>query len=434
MSGIDLSSASLAIQQEQSRRQLSMNKPGTLLSRYFLCHFLAACGNSFFDVLLKNGVIVYAAFRADMAAAHVSLIATLSWSLFILPFFIFSAYGGYLGDRYDKRTVAIMLRAVDVFLAAAVAFGFFTGNIALLLGLVFVKGTTSTLFSPLKYAMLSEFLPLSALAAGSSLTEAGTMVGILGGTYVGAIYAADPDAFRIGSIALTAAAVSLLATWAGPKTAGGNPDVLSLPGFNPLKPTLEILALAWQDRRCIAAIVALSWYWTLGAVYLSNVTVLVRTALSGDEQLVASILLIFTIGVSSGLAGGSYWLRGKPNARLANVTALMISLAGMDLYGAIPDSLPRMQFDFFIIALASGIYGAHFSSVLYLTVNQQTKARVFAAYSIVSSLIAVLVLFLSASITGSGISLPLCLAGIAVFTTPLTLLTSRTIRRRAITA
>jgi hypothetical protein len=56
--------------------------------------------------------------------------------------------------------------------------------------------------------------------------------------------------------------------------------------------------------------------------------------------------LIFTLGVSSGLAGGSYWLRGKPDVRLANVSALTISLAGIDLYRAIPDSLLGMQFDF----------------------------------------------------------------------------------------
>jgi len=239
-----------------------MSKPGTLSTRYFLCHFLAGAGNAFFDVLLKNGIIVYAAFKADMSAGHVGLIATLSWSLFMLPFFIFSAHGGYLGDRYDKRKVAMVLRIIDIFLAAFAAFGFFSGNIGLLLVLVFAKGMTSTLFGPLKYAMLSEFLPLSALAAGASLMEAGTMIGILGGTYIGAIFGADADASRIGAIALIATAVSLLATWAGPKSTQSNPDLL-LPGFNPLKPTLEILRLACEDRRCMAAIVALSWYWSL---------------------------------------------------------------------------------------------------------------------------------------------------------------------------
>jgi acyl-[acyl-carrier-protein]-phospholipid O-acyltransferase/long-chain-fatty-acid--[acyl-carrier-protein] ligase len=408
-----------------------MNKSGILSTRYFPCHFLAGSANSFLDVLLKNGVIVYAAFRADMAASHVGLIATLSWSLFVLPFFIFSAHGGYLGDRYDKRKVSMALRTVDIVIAFFAAFGFLSGNIGLLLVLVFAKGITSTLFGPLKYAMLSEFLPFSSIAAGSSLIEAGTMIGIFGGTYIGAIYGADSDASRIGVIALSAAVVSLTATWAGPKSTGSNSSLLLSPGFNPLRPTLEILRLAYRDRRCMAAIVALSWYWSLGAIYLSNVTVLVRTILLGNEKLVASILLMFTGGVSCGLALGSYWLHGKPNARVANIMALSIGLAGMDLYWAIPESLMRMQLDFFTIALASGIYAAHFSSVLHLTVNQQTKARIFAAYNIISSLIAVLALFLSTLIIGRGISLPLCLSGFGLFTIPLTLLISRAIRRPA---
>jgi acyl-[acyl-carrier-protein]-phospholipid O-acyltransferase/long-chain-fatty-acid--[acyl-carrier-protein] ligase len=408
-----------------------MNKSGILSTRYFPCHFLAGSANSFLDVLLKNGVIVYAAFRADMAASHVGLIATLSWSLFVLPFFIFSAHGGYLGDRYDKRKVSMALRTVDIVIALFAAFGFLSGNIGLLLVLVFAKGITSTLFGPLKYAMLSEFLPFSSIAAGSSLIEAGTMIGILGGTYIGAIYGADSDESRIGVIALSAAVVSFTATWAGPKSTGSNSSPLLAPGFNPLRPTLAILRLAYRDRRCMAAIVALSWYWSLGAIYLSNVTVLVRTILLGNEKLVASILLMFTGGVSCGLALGSYWLHGKPNARVANIMALSIGLAGMDLYWAIPESLMRMQLDFFTIALASGIYAAHFSSVLHLTVNQQTKARLFAAYNIISSLIAVLALFLSTLIIGRGISLPLCLSGFGLFTIPLTLLISRAIRRPA---
>jgi acyl-[acyl-carrier-protein]-phospholipid O-acyltransferase/long-chain-fatty-acid--[acyl-carrier-protein] ligase len=408
-----------------------MHKPGLLSTRYFSCHFLAGSANSFLDVLLKNGVIVYAAFRADMASSHVGLIATLSWSLFVLPFFIFSAHGGYLGDRYDKRQVSMALRTVDIVIAFFAAFGFLSGNIGLLLVLVFAKGITSTLFGPLKYAMLSEFLPFSSIAAASSLIEAGTMIGILGGTYVGAIYGADSDASRIGVIALSAAAVSFTATWAGPKSTGSNSSLPLSPGFNPLRPTLEILRLAYRDRRCMAAIVALSWYWSLGAIYLSNVTVLVRTVLLGNEQLAASILLMFTGGVSCGLALGSYWLHGKPNARVANIMALSIGLAGMDLYWAIPESLMRMQLDFFTIALASGIYAAHFSSVLHLTVDPQTKARLFAAYNIISSLIAVLALFLSTLIIGRGISLPLCLSGFGLFTIPLTLLISRAIRRQA---
>jgi MFS family permease len=407
-----------------------MSKSETLATRYFLNHFLAASSNAFFDVLLKNGITVYAAFRADMTAENVAMVAALSWTLFILPFFIFSAHGGYLGDRYDKRKVSMSLRAIDICLAALTAFGFVSGNIVLLLALVFAKGVTTTLYSPLKYAMLSEFLPYSTLATGSSLIEAGTMVAILSGSYAGAIYGADADTFRIGAIAITVAIVSLLATWFGPRSKEGDPGRLA-PSINPLKSTFEILRSAYQVPHCIVAIVALSWYWALGSVYLSNVTVLVRTVLLGDEKLVASILLILTLGISCGLAAGSYYLRGKPNPRVAVSMALTVGLAGIDLYAAIPGSLLRMQFDFFTFALATGVYAAHFSSVLYLTVNQQTKAHIFVAYNIISSLLAVLALLINTYIVGHGISLPLCLAGFAFATVPLALTANRMIRKHS---
>lgn len=395
-----------------------------LLSRFYVCHFFAGSVNAFLDVLLKNGVIVYAAYKANLDTNQVGLIATLSWSLFIAPFFIFSAHAGFLGDRYEKRKIALMLRTVDCLLVAFAALGFLSGNIALLLVLIFVKGTTSTLFSPLKYALLSEFLPPSALATASSVMEAGTMVAMLAGTFVGAVYGADSNAFKIGMVALSAIGVSYLMTWAIPKSTAGNPMLVS-PGYNPIKTTLALIRLACLERRCIAAILALSWYWALGAVYLSNVALLVRNVLSGDENLVANLLLIFTLGVCCGLMLGSLWLQGRANVKIAKLMAIVVGIAGLDLYLSIHDALPRTQFDLFCIASASGVYAVHFSSVLYMTIHPETKARVFASYNILSALLVVLSLFFSASLIHYGVNVVLVLAGFALVTIPVTMLANR---------
>jgi MFS family permease len=397
-----------------------------LLSRFYVCYFFAGTINAFLDVLLKNGVIVYAAYRANLDTNQVGLIATLSWSLYIAPFFIFSAQAGFLGDRYEKRKTALILRAVDCLLMVFAFLGFLSGNLALLLVLIFVKATTSTLFSPLKYALLSEFLPPSSLASASTVMEAGTMIAMLAGTYVGAIYGADSNALKIGIVALTAVGTSFLMTWATPKSADGNPRLVS-PGYNPIKTSLALLRLACLDQRCIAAILALSWYWTLGAVYLSNVTLLVRGVLLGDESMVANLLLTFTLGVGSGLMLGSFLLHGRANANIANVMALVVGLAGLDLYLSIPDALQRMQFDLFCIASASGIYAVHFSSVLHLTIHQETKARVFASYNILSALLAVLALFFSTALMRYGFSVASILAGFAFATIPITVLVNRAV-------
>ncbi|MQT14886.1 MFS transporter [Segnochrobactrum spirostomi] len=390
----------------------------------FVLHCVTGASAAAFDVLLKNAVIVFFAFRAGAPGQELGLVAALAWVLFMAPFFLFSAHGGYLGDRFDAKPLVVGLRCVDLAIAAAAAYGFETGNGVLLLALIFAKGTTATLYSPVKYALVADLLPQRAHGIGYALVEAGSMAAILAATYLGALLGADPDHGRIGLVIVTLVGISLVLTGVGPgwpKT-GPRPPPL---GLDPVRPTLEILRRVLQDRRLLAAILALAWYWGLGAVYLSNVAVLVRDVLHRDESTIATILVVFTLGCGLGLAAGAIVNR-RPLARhLPYATAALIVGAGLDLVFAIPLSPRRMLVDFFLVAASSGLYASYFSAVLYRFAHRSATSRIFAANNIASALAIVSTLTLSTILGRLHFPVATCLTMFAVATLPLTLIVVR---------
>lgn len=382
-------------------------------------HCVIGASNAAFDVLLKNSVIVSLAFRSDIDAERLSWLASLAWILFMAPFFIFSAHGGYLGDYFNKRSLALGLRYADLIIAACTAFGFYIGSVPLLLTLVFAKGVTSTLYSPIKYSLVSDLLPRSVHGIGYAAVEAASMAAILCATYLGAILGAQPDRGIIGLVALLMVGVSFFLTIASPGIANAGASRSRL-DINPIPPTLRILRLAIQDRRVLASILALSWYWALGAVYLSNVAVLVRYTLLGSEAQIASILLTFTLGAGLGLGGGPWLNRGRIAEYLPGAMAVLIASTGVDLQFSIPSALNRTLLDFFVIAVASGIYASHFSSSLYQCINESEKSRIFAANNISSSLFIVLALALSTFLLRLEVPIAACLGLFAATTLPIT--------------
>src|SRR5271167_2951419 len=98
--------------------------------------------------------------------------------LFAAPFILFSLAGGYLADRFSKRTVMIL--AVIALIGP---------NFPLALAAIFLVCTQGAFFGPSKYGLLPELLPDEKLSWGNGVLELGTFLGIIAGSVSGAILA-----------------------------------------------------------------------------------------------------------------------------------------------------------------------------------------------------------------------------------------------------
>jgi MFS family permease len=163
--------------------------PPLLLSRRFAplfwCQFFAAFNDNF----LKTALVFVILFHS--ATADPEALITFASAVFIAPYFLLSALGGELADRYDKARVAQRLKFVEIFVAALAAWGYVRASLPLLFVALCGFGILGALFGPIKYGILPDHLRREQLPAGNALVEGATFVAILLGTIAGGMAARD---------------------------------------------------------------------------------------------------------------------------------------------------------------------------------------------------------------------------------------------------
>src|SRR5437660_7676565 len=110
---------------------------------------------AFSDNVLKN-LVVFMILSAGIGVSDQHKIGEQVTALFSLPFILFSMAGGFLADRFSKRTVMIGVKVFEIFVMLFVLIGFALHNVHLLLAAIFLMGTHSAFFGPSKYSSLPE--------------------------------------------------------------------------------------------------------------------------------------------------------------------------------------------------------------------------------------------------------------------------------------
>ena len=130
-----------------------------LTARRFAPLFVTQFLGAFNDNLLKSALGILVTFRlaeqSGMNAATLSMVAS---ALFIAPFFLFSGASGTLSDRFDKALIARWVKIAEIGIMALGAWGLWQGSVPVLLATLFCLGTHSTVFGPIKYALLPQHL------------------------------------------------------------------------------------------------------------------------------------------------------------------------------------------------------------------------------------------------------------------------------------
>jgi MFS family permease len=156
------------------------NQSGLLRARRFAPLFVTQFLGALNDNVLKNAMVVLLTFQAaSWTTLKPELLANLAAGMFILPFFLFSATAGQLADKYDKAALARMVKLLEIAIVLICGAGFWLHSLAVLFVALFLLGLHSTLFGPVKYAILPQHLKAEELVGGNALIEAGTFVAIL---------------------------------------------------------------------------------------------------------------------------------------------------------------------------------------------------------------------------------------------------------------
>jgi acyl-[acyl-carrier-protein]-phospholipid O-acyltransferase / long-chain-fatty-acid--[acyl-carrier-protein] ligase len=291
----------------------------------FWCQLCSALNDNFLKNALGMLILFGLGGVGAVSGGNAGTLITLSGIVFIAPFFILSALGGELADRFDKAYVAQRIRLAEIPIAAIAALGFFLHSVPILFVALALFGMVAALFGPVKYGILPEKLATAELPAGNALVEGATFLAILAGTIAGGVAVAQAKSPEVVVLLIVAlAATSYLFARAIPAAGPAAPDLVIT--RNPWVSTMALLRELKSDARLWGGARIVSWFWVVGFVALSLLPALVKGIIGGTEGVVTLCLAVFTVGIAIGSVLAARASHGRPNLALVPMGALLMGL------------------------------------------------------------------------------------------------------------
>ena len=386
---------------------------------FFVTQFLGALNDNVF----KNALVILVAFNATaMTTLPPGVLVNLAGALFILPFFLFSGTAGQLADKYDKARIMRLVKLAEIAIMALGAIGFVRRDLVLLLAALFLMGLHSTLFGPVKYAILPQTLNDEELVGGNALIETGTSLAILIGTIAGGVLIAQASGpmLLVPAATIGIAVAGYLASRAVPPVPPPAPGLAV--NWNPVTETWATLRFTRTNRTVFLSILGVSWFWFYGAMFLSQVPEFAKSSLGGAEGVVTLLLAVFSVGIGVGSLLCERMSGHKVELGLVPFGAIGLSVFAVDLFLAAPAApaaqglsvgeflrqpgAARILIDLALIAVFGGFYIVPLYALIQSRSERSHQSRVIAGNNILNALFIVAAGLLAAGFLHIGATVP----------------------------
>ncbi|MEM1196235.1 MAG: MFS transporter [Pseudomonadota bacterium] len=406
--------------------------------------------NAFNDNLFKTALVLFVVYSVYNDEQQESVFSALATGIFILPFVVLSALAGQLADTNDKALIIRRVKLFEIFWASLGALGLFmawigfmvhTLAIPLLLFVVFLAAAQSTFLAPIKYSILPQHLERDEVLPGTGLVEAGTYIAILTGTILAGFI--EVEHAMVG-IVVTAIIGYFVSRWVPDAPPQGDHEMhypLLEPfaekttnpvarwfGYIPIA-IADQLVMSWRlvfdtkaNREIWYAILAISFFWTIGAVLFIQFPPLAKNQLAASKEVASLFLVIFSIGIAIGSVGINALLKGEVSARYSPISVIFMGafvigfylvcrawpphssgeLLSVDAWILEPLAIP-LSFMLLGIATAGGFFVVPLYAFLTTRCEHDAASRTIAANNIVNSL---------AMVVGSVIAVALTVLGV----------------------
>jgi len=386
---------------------------------FFGVQFLGA----FNDNVFKQALVILLAYQtASYTAMSSDTLQNLAQALFVLPFFLFSATAGQLADKYEKSKLITITVAIELAVMALGAVGLFAHNLALLLAALFLGGVQSTLFGPVKYAILPQHLQETEIVGGNGMVEMGTSVAILLGMVYGGWMVTQPG-WGIGGVAVSAMAISAAGIALSrfiPLAPAADPGLKI--NWNPVTETWRNLKFTSQNRTVWLSILGISWFWFYGSMFITQFPNLAKNVLAASEHVVTLLLVVFSIGIGVGSLLCERLSGRKVEIGLVPFGSIGLTLFGVDLWLAAEMHAPhglqslaefagdashwRMLADLFLIGLFGGFYIVPLYALIQTRSDPAHRSRIIAGNNILNAVFMVVAAAMAIGLFAAGLTIP----------------------------
>lgn len=386
---------------------------------FFWTQFLGAAN----DNLYKNALILYVVFQAaSLTALDANALVNIAGAIFIAPFVLLSALSGQLADKFEKSRLIRLIKLLEIGIMLVGLAGFWLQSLGLLMLGLALMGVHSTLFGPVKYAILPQHLKPEELIGGNGMVEMGTFVAILLGTIGGGLIVAIAGYGPVlaGAAAVAVAVVGYLASRGIPTTPAVAPGLRI--DWNPFTGTWSNITAAKENRVVWLSLLGISWFWYYGAILLAQFPGFAKDVLGGDEHVVTLLLALFSVGIGVGsllcerLSGRKVELGLVPFGSIGlSVFALDLWLASRHLHatevaGIVPFFAKPMHWRVVVDLTLLGVFGGFYIVPLYALIQQRSapthRSRIIAANNILNAVFMVASAGVAIGLLAAGLTIP----------------------------
>ncbi|HJP97025.1 MAG TPA: MFS transporter, partial [Rhodanobacteraceae bacterium] len=398
-----------------------MNQFRLLGKRRFAPFFAVQSLAAFNDNAFRNATIVLVGFQLGLSTSQIGFYSNLAPALFILPFFLFSASAGQLAEKYEKHALIRWVKVFEIAAMCIAAWGFHARSPMLLFVVLFLMGVHSTVFGPIKYAILPQVLEREELVGGNGLVETGTSIAILVGMIAGGAAMASQFGWTAAAaLVIGVALLGLIASLAIPRVPAAAPGLEF--NWNFIVESGRVLKLTGRQRAVFNSILGISWFWFFGGVVTAQLPNYTRLYLGGGASVEILVLALFSIGVGIGSLLCERLSGHKVEIGLVPLGAFGMTVFGILLYFARHDAPGYAGIDWLAflrtpgngwIALdltLIGLFAGFFIVPLFALVQSRTPrgelSRVIAGNNIINAVFLVVAAVFAFGMLAAGLTIP----------------------------
>lgn len=369
-------------------------------SSMFGTQFLGAFNDNVFKQALILVLTYTAASQLGMA---VSILNNMAAMLFILPYFLFSALAGQLADKYEKSWLTRKLKLLELAIMIIASIGFIFELYPLLFVALFLMGTHSTFFGPIKYAYLPQAMKDDELVGANGLFQMGTSLAILLGMILAGVLTQLPNSlYWISGMVVFVAVLGYLCARFVPITPAMQPDLKI--NWNIFTTSFDTIKYLYSLRLLFFIILGNSWFWFYGATFLTQTPEFSKVILQGNESVVIFLLTLFSIGVSIGSLLCKTLTKNQISLRLLPFGIAGLSIFAIDLYFSLSglsisssqllgvsdlfavSGSWRVFLDLFFLGFSGGLYIVPLYAFMQAYAPESHRARVIGANNIFNAI------------------------------------------------
>jgi acyl-[acyl-carrier-protein]-phospholipid O-acyltransferase/long-chain-fatty-acid--[acyl-carrier-protein] ligase len=346
--------------------------------------FQAFLWTQFLGAFNDNVYKIIVSMRAVHVAANTgsgSEYLALAGVVFVLPFLLFSGYAGHLADAVSKRKVLIGVKVFEIFVMLLGLAAFFSTRIELMLVVLFLMALHSAIFSPAKYGLVPEMLPDAELSRANALLEMSTFMAIVLGTSIGTFLFTQwkNEPWNMGFVLVALAVAGFLTSLKIPHV----PVTGSKKPFqwNPFAEGITGTKHLLKDRPLWLAVVGISYFWFLGALFQMDLLLFGSEVLKVDDLRVGLMVTSLAVGIGAGSLLAGRLSGSKVELGLVPLGSLFLSVFCVVLF-LVKGSYILTVATLALLGVASGIFIVPLNAYLQQRAESSEKGRIIATNNI----------------------------------------------------